>query len=150
MRLMPCDILIESIKTAIGRMSAAVGRKSVRLVRSKASPKGKPKMKPYPLPRMRWNRLWISTLKTSVPFLFHRKQSVGSTSSNFRPACRRRCCSMKLIAQNVRPAELARRLHTTPQEVNRLTNVLHTTRIDGIATALQALGKHLDMRVVEA
>jgi antitoxin HicB len=48
----------------------------------------------------------------------------------------------------VRPAELARRLNTTPQEVNRLTNVRHTTRIDGIAAALQALGKRLDMRVV--
>jgi len=55
----------------------------------------------------------------------------------------------EMIAQNVRPAELARRLHTTPQEINRLTNVRHTTRIDGIAAALQALGKHLDMRVVE-
>ena len=54
----------------------------------------------------------------------------------------------EMIAQNVRPAELARRLHTTPQEVNRLTNVRHTTRIDGIAAALQALGKHLDMRVI--
>src|SRR3989337_1451680 len=48
----------------------------------------------------------------------------------------------EMIAQNVRPAELARRLRTTPQEVNRLTNVRHTTRIDGIAAALQALGKH--------
>ena len=55
----------------------------------------------------------------------------------------------EMIAQNVRPAELARRLRTTPQEINRLTNVRHTTRIDGIAAALQALGKHLDMRVVE-
>lgn len=54
----------------------------------------------------------------------------------------------EMIAQNVRPAELARRLKTTPQEVNRLTDVRHTTRIDGIATALQALGKQLDMRVV--
>jgi antitoxin HicB len=54
----------------------------------------------------------------------------------------------EMIVQNVRPAELARRLKTTPQEVNRLTNVRHTTRIDGIATALQALGKQLDLRVV--
>ncbi|MFA7384443.1 MAG: hypothetical protein WC001_13440 [Desulfurivibrionaceae bacterium] len=37
---------------------------------------------------------------------------------------------------------------TTPQEVNRLTNMRHTTSIDGIAAALQALGKHLDLRVV--
>jgi antitoxin HicB len=54
----------------------------------------------------------------------------------------------EMVTQNVRPAELARRLNTSPQEVNRLTNVKHTTRIDGIAAALQALGKHLDIRVV--
>lgn len=54
----------------------------------------------------------------------------------------------EMVTQNVRPAELARRLNTSPQEINRLTNVKHTTRIDGIAAALQALGKHLDMRVV--
>lgn len=54
----------------------------------------------------------------------------------------------EMVNQNVRPAELARRLNTTPQEVNRLTNLRHTTRIDGIAAALQALGKHLDLRVV--
>ena len=54
----------------------------------------------------------------------------------------------EMVTQGVRPAELARRLNTSPQEVNRLTNLRHTTRIDGIAAALQALGKHLDMRVV--
>ncbi len=54
----------------------------------------------------------------------------------------------EMVTQDVRPAELARRLGTSPQEVNRLTNVRHTTRIDGIAAALKALGKHLDMRVV--
>lgn len=54
----------------------------------------------------------------------------------------------EMVTQNVRPAELARRLNTSPQEVNRLTDIRHTTRIDGIAAALQALGKHLDMRVV--
>ncbi len=37
---------------------------------------------------------------------------------------------------------------TTPQEVNRLTNVQHTSRIDGIAAALKALGKRLHMRRV--
>jgi len=39
-------------------------------------------------------------------------------------------------------------LNTTPQEVNRLTNVRHTTRIDGITAALQVLGKQLYVRVV--
>ena len=53
----------------------------------------------------------------------------------------------EMVNQNIRPAELARRLNTTPQEVNRLTNLRHTTRIDGIAAALQALGRHLEIRV---
>ncbi|MDE3021729.1 MAG: type II toxin-antitoxin system HicB family antitoxin [Pseudomonadota bacterium] len=54
----------------------------------------------------------------------------------------------EMLKQNVRAVELARRLNTTPQEVNRLTNLRHTTRIDGIAAALKVLGKHLDMRAV--
>ncbi len=54
----------------------------------------------------------------------------------------------EMIAQNVRPAELARRMNTSPQEINRLTNTRHKTRIDGIAMALQALGKQLELRVV--
>jgi antitoxin HicB len=54
----------------------------------------------------------------------------------------------EMVRQRVRPAELARRLKTTPQEVNRLTDLHHTTRIDGIAAALKVLGKRLDMQVV--
>jgi antitoxin HicB len=54
----------------------------------------------------------------------------------------------EMIRQKVRPAELARRLHTTPQEVNRLTNIRHTSRIDGIANAMKALGKTLEVRAV--
>lgn len=50
-----------------------------------------------------------------------------------------------MVTQKVRPAELARRLKTTPQEINRLTNLRHTTRIDGIDTALRAMGHHLEI-----
>jgi antitoxin HicB len=53
----------------------------------------------------------------------------------------------EMVTQNVRAAELARRLNTTPQEVNRLTDLRHTTRIDSIDVALRALGKGLEMRV---
>jgi antitoxin HicB len=48
--------------------------------------------------------------------------------------------SNETVKQKIRPAELARRLNTTPQEVNRLTNFRHTNRIDGIATAWNAVG----------
>ena len=49
----------------------------------------------------------------------------------------------EMLRQKVRPAELARRIGTTPQEVTRLTNIRHRTRIDGIDKALRALGKRL-------
>jgi antitoxin HicB len=51
----------------------------------------------------------------------------------------------EMLRQKVRPAELARRLHTTPQEINRLTNLRHTSKIDGIAEAMKALGKTLHL-----
>jgi antitoxin HicB len=49
----------------------------------------------------------------------------------------------EMLRQKVRPAELARRLGTTPQEVNRLTNLRHSTKIDRVDSALRALGKRL-------
>ena len=55
----------------------------------------------------------------------------------------------EMIVQRVRPAELARRLGTTAQEVTRLTQLRHSTKIDGINSALHALGKRLEMRAVE-
>lgn len=53
----------------------------------------------------------------------------------------------EMLAQNVRPAELARRMGTTPQAVNRLTDLRHTTRIDGIDAALRVMGKNLEIRI---
>lgn len=54
----------------------------------------------------------------------------------------------EMLNQKIRPAELARRLGTTPQEVNRLTNLRHRSRIDGIAAAMKQLGKTLEVRSV--
>jgi antitoxin HicB len=52
----------------------------------------------------------------------------------------------EMVLQKVRPSELARRMKVTPQEVNRLLNVRHATKIDSIASALKALGKTLEIR----
>jgi antitoxin HicB len=49
----------------------------------------------------------------------------------------------EMLRQKVRPVELARRIGTTRQEVNRLTNLKHATKIDRIDAALRALGKRL-------
>ena len=54
----------------------------------------------------------------------------------------------EMVRQKVRPAELARRLETSPQEVNRLTDLHHATKIDRVAQALKALGKTLEIRAV--
>ncbi|MGH9598396.1 MAG: type II toxin-antitoxin system HicB family antitoxin [Terracidiphilus sp.] len=54
----------------------------------------------------------------------------------------------EMIAQKVRPVELARRLRITPQEVTRLIDLRHATKIDGIAGALKALGKTLEVRAI--
>lgn len=49
----------------------------------------------------------------------------------------------EMLRRKVRPAELARRLGTTPQQVNRLTNLRHATKIDRVGAAMRALGKRL-------
>jgi antitoxin HicB len=54
----------------------------------------------------------------------------------------------EMIRQRVRPAELARWLRTTPQAVNRLVNIRYVSKIDGIAVAMAALGKSLEVRAV--
>ena len=53
----------------------------------------------------------------------------------------------EMITQKVRPIDLARRLKTTPQAVNRLTTLRHPTKIDGLVEAFAVLGKKLDFWV---
>ena len=50
-----------------------------------------------------------------------------------------------MIATGTTPAELARRLGTRPQEVNRIVTLNHATKIDTIEAALKALGKRLEI-----
>ena len=49
----------------------------------------------------------------------------------------------EMVAQNIRPSDLARKLNTRTQDVSRLIDLKHTTKIDAIATAIRALGKDL-------
>ena len=53
----------------------------------------------------------------------------------------------EMIAQGTRNADLARRMNVRPQEVNRLTNLRHATKIDTIAEALKILGRRLEIRL---
>ena len=56
----------------------------------------------------------------------------------------------EMVEQKVSPAELARRLHTRPQDVQRVIDLGHVTKIDTIASALAALGKRLELSIVPA
>ncbi|MDB5777594.1 MAG: hypothetical protein JWP38_3727 [Herbaspirillum sp.] len=54
----------------------------------------------------------------------------------------------RMLEEKVGPSELARRMETSPQEINRLIDLRHTSKIDRIEQALGALGKHLELVVV--
>lgn len=56
----------------------------------------------------------------------------------------------EMLAQGVTPAELARRLGTSPQVVNRIVDTGHATKIDTIDEALRALGARLDLTIHRA
>ncbi|MFC4276786.1 type II toxin-antitoxin system HicB family antitoxin [Achromobacter aloeverae] len=51
----------------------------------------------------------------------------------------------EMISQGISPAELARRMGTRPQEVNRIIDLEHATKIDTIAAALESIGKELEL-----
>ncbi len=53
-------------------------------------------------------------------------------------------------AQNIRKADLAKRLGIPRQEIERLLNVQHNTRFDRIQDALAAVGKRLVLTVEDA
>lgn len=54
----------------------------------------------------------------------------------------------EMLAQQVRPADLARKMQVLPQEVNRILNLEHKTKIDTIAQALGAMGRRLELSIV--
>lgn len=53
----------------------------------------------------------------------------------------------EMIEQGVTPSDLARRLHTSRQDVNRIVDLGHATKIDRLSEAIEALGKKLTVTV---
>jgi antitoxin HicB len=51
----------------------------------------------------------------------------------------------EMLAQKIGPSELARRMGTIPQNVNRLIDVRHVSKLESVENALRALGKHLEL-----
>lgn len=54
----------------------------------------------------------------------------------------------EMLAQQMRPSALAKKMGTTAQEVNRVVDLRHKTKIDTLASAMHALGKRFELRVV--
>jgi antitoxin HicB len=53
----------------------------------------------------------------------------------------------EMVLQNIRPADLARRLSVRPQDVTRLMQLKHPTKIDTISNAFNVMGKKLELLV---
>lgn len=53
----------------------------------------------------------------------------------------------EMLAQKVRPSDLAARLGVQRQEITRLTTLRHPTKIDNIAAALAAMGRTLEISI---
>lgn len=54
----------------------------------------------------------------------------------------------EMIKQNISNVELARRIHVKPQEMQRITDLNHSTKIDTLNRAFQALGKRLEISIL--
>ena len=53
----------------------------------------------------------------------------------------------QMIDAGITASELARKLNTSPQAVNRIVDIHHATKIDTIAAALQAMCRRLELSV---
>jgi len=54
----------------------------------------------------------------------------------------------EMLVQDIGPSELARRMGTIPQNVNRLIDVRHTSKLESVEQAVRALGKRLELSLV--
>jgi antitoxin HicB len=95
-------------------------------------------------------------LTTAMDFYFEDRRPVPSPSAPKRgqvlvdlpPSVGAKVLLLnEMLAQGTRPADLARRMNVRPQEINRLTDLRHPTKIDTIAQALRAMGKRLELSV---
>lgn len=53
----------------------------------------------------------------------------------------------EMISQDLRPAQLARKMEVRPQEITRLLDLHHPTKIDTVSAALGAMGRKLEVRL---
>jgi antitoxin HicB len=101
--------------------------------------------------------LAVDALTTAMDFYFEDRRQVPAPSAPKRgqfmvdlpPSVGAKVLLLnEMLRQQVKPAELARRMNVRPQEVSRLTDLHHPTKIDTISLALLAIGKRLELSLV--
>ena len=94
----------------------------------------------------------VDALTTAMDFYFEDRRPVPAPSEPKRgqvlidlpPSVGAKVLLLnEMIAQGTRNVDLARRMNVRPQEINRLTDLHHPTKIDTIAIALKVLGRKL-------
>ena len=53
----------------------------------------------------------------------------------------------EMVRQKKSPSDVARKMGTTPQAFNRITDLHHATKVDQIEEALGVLGRRLELRL---
>ncbi|MFU2126665.1 type II toxin-antitoxin system HicB family antitoxin [Gallibacterium anatis] len=96
-------------------------------------------------------------LVTAMDFYFEDKRSVplpseakeGEVLIELPPSVATKVMLLnEMIKQNISNVELARRIHVKPQEMQRITDLKHSTKIDTLNRAFQALGKRLEISIL--
>lgn len=96
----------------------------------------------------------VDALRTAMDFYFEDGRPVpvpsrvkrGQVGVELPPSLAAKVLLLNtMLEQRVTAAELARRLHTSPQSVNRLVDLGHATKIDTVAHALKAMGRHMEL-----
>ena len=99
----------------------------------------------------------VDALRTALDFYFEDQRLVPAPSEPFPneelialPAsvASKVLLLNEVVSQHVTPSELARRMGTTRQEMNRILDLNHATKIDTIELAIKCLGKALNISVV--
>ncbi len=98
----------------------------------------------------------VDALETALDFYFDDGRSIPTPSAAKRgqkmielppTVAAKILLHNEMVKQKVRPIELARRMGIPRQELVRVLNLKHKTKIDTTAQALSALGKRLVLHV---
>lgn len=101
----------------------------------------------------------VDALVTAIDFYFEENRSVPSPSQlqadevlvELPPSISAKVTLLNVIIEKKRrPVDLAKTMGIKPQEVTRILDLHHTTKIDTLAAAFEALGYTLELKITPA